>query len=199
MTCPQDGTPAPLEPYAATFRHIELLGQKRERLTQAQTEAEEQVLHRIAVDYKAGRITENHLCDIYVEFRECAMSGFSNRWNAAMPYMPAGRIRGLIRKREFAAIFAADSDGNWRGEYPLAWDSSRPKTGQSVVYVLYDTDNVPCYVGSTNDFNGRAKAHAREGKKFVRWLAYGCPNRASAYSLETQLLRQHKPYLNKRV
>lgn len=43
------------------------------------------------------------------------------------------------------------------------------------------------------------KAHIRDGKSCARWLAYPCADREAAYVLEGQLLRERKPYLNRRV
>lgn len=190
----------PLESYADTLKHIQLLSDKRRRLEAAQIEAENQVIHRAAVDYRAGRIGLYDLIDLWVTFRDNALPGYSNRWKTAMPEHSPSRLSGLLRDRERSQLFMPDEDGNWRGEYPIDREiHSRPRKGVNVVYVLYDADNAPCYVGSTKDFYWRLEAHARNGKRFARWLAYSCPTRSDAYELETRLLREHKPYLNKRV
>lgn len=189
----------PSAPYSASFQHIQLVSDKRERLITAQLDAENQVLHRIATDYRAGRITKDDLCEIWLEFREIAMSGYSKRWKAAMPEASVGHLHAYLKRRETDHLYAPDDDGNWRGEYPIPVNHPYPRTGTNVVYVLYDADNVPCYVGSTKKFHTRLTHHARDGKVFVRWLAYPCKSRADAYALESRLLRERKPYLNKRT
>lgn len=188
----------PTAPYSASFQHIQLVSDKRERLIKTQIDAETQIIHRLATDYRAGRITKDELCEIWLEFREIALPGYSKRWKAAMPDVSVGHLQAHLNKRATDHLYAPDEDGNWRGEYPMPPLHPHPRAGTSVVYMLYDADNVPCYVGSTKDLNARMKAHDRDGKVFVRWLAYPCASRSDAYALESRLLREHKPYLNKR-
>ncbi len=86
--------------------------------------------------------------------------------------------------------------GSWFGECPLNDGEPLPPKWTCVVYVLFDHENVPCYVGSTNQFRQRVKRHAYDGKRFVRWVAYPCADREAAFDLEVKLLAEHKPYLN---
>lgn len=189
--------PPPAEAYKSTLHHIDLLDAKRMNLTYAQARAEEQVIHRVSVDYRAGRIDVEGVLDVYEYLKPRAVEGFPARWNVHMPDDAKTRtIRSTVyRKRRFAP----DEDGVWRGAYPFGDTDRHPPTGKSVVYVLFDDANEPCYVGSTADFRGRCKAHRKEGKPFVRWMAYPCINRAAAYDLEVRLLHEHMPYLNRKV
>ncbi|KOX10167.1 GIY-YIG nuclease family protein [Nocardiopsis sp. NRRL B-16309] len=193
----------PFEPHAATLQHIELLADKRDRLTAAQIDAENQVIHRIAVEFHAGRINEQQLYRLWHRMRPNAAEKFGARWKAAMPKASINRLVTLHKLREqraqeYERRYKPNADGFWSGAWPVDGDRW-PDKGQCVVYVLYDADNVPCYVGSSKDFYTRACAHTRDGKKFVRWMAYPCEDRDAAYELESRLLREHKPYMNKRV
>lgn len=186
--------PAPdLGAYASTLQHISLLAAKMVRLDDLRTHAEDQLIYRLATDYRAGRIRAADVYDAFLECKGITARGFRDRWNAQMPdELRAARIMWTAVK------YAPDSDGNWRGTYPFE-GSGTPPHKVSVVYVLFDEHNVPCYVGSTSQFRIRLRSHDREGKQFVRWLAYPCADRDRAYELEDRLLRQHKPYLNRKA
>ncbi|MFJ9558242.1 GIY-YIG nuclease family protein [Nocardiopsis sp. NPDC101807] len=190
----------PLAPYTATLDHIKLLADKRDRLAAAQLEAENQVLHRVAADFNAGKLSLADLCDFWDSFRKSALQGYSSRWKKAFPEFPPNRLSGHLKGFHRAHLYTPDEDGNWRGNYPFDADTDRrPKSGVSVVYVLYDIKNAPCYVGSTHNLGARLESHYRGGKRFTKWLAYACTDRAAAYALETRLLQENKPYLNKRA
>lgn len=89
-------------------------------------------------------------------------------------------------------------DEPWSGTFPLQKGEEWPPKGAFVVYVLFDSEGVVCYVGSTKQFNQRMKAHVRDGKRFVRWQAWSCTDRQAAYAMESRFLQQHRPYYNKR-
>mgnify|MGYP001409889242 CR=1 FL=1 len=184
-----------MTPYDDTIQHLELLASKVARLNELRLRAEEQLLHRIAADYRAGRITAPQILEIRNRLREhgTLLPGHRNRWNAAMPpELSAARLLHTARN-------IPNGDGYWHGEYPLPEGTRAPSDGINVVYVLYDARNVPCYVGSTGQFRTRIRTHHSQGKPFVRWLAYPCRDRAHAYQLEDQLLRECKPYLNRKA
>ncbi len=182
-----------LDPYEATFQHIELIIRKREKLLATQLDAESQVLHRAAADYAAGRLGPDDLAEVLRRYRALIASddrpSMTQVWNENVP-VGIAQLKARISPQP-------NIDGTWRGTYPFA-DDWRPPTGQSVVYVLYDAANVPCYVGSTQDFSIRLNTHARE-KAFSAWIAYPCTGREAAYVLEDRLLKEHKPYLNSRA
>lgn len=183
--------------YDATLQHIGLLSAKRAKLASIQAKAEEQIIHRLASDYLAEVTDIGTLWDVYRWLRDRAPSGFSARWNAHMP-AEASTVR-LHNTARLKLRHEPDADGIWRGAYPLDPAERYPRLGTNVVYVLFDDTNVPCYVGSTDDFRGRVRAHHHQGKQFVRWMAYPCRDREAAYDLEVRLLREHKPYLNRKV
>lgn len=166
---------------------------------QRMLEAEDQMLHRLAVQYRAGALDRWDLAGVLDSYRQVASPGYTKRWDAVVPVS----CHALFGVRAEAARRAAGVDrhlpngpeGTWRGINPVGYDEARPPDGTPVVYVLYDDRNVPCYVGSTARFDGRIRSHRRE-KSFSRWLAYPCADRSAAYRLERRLLREFQPYLN---
>lgn len=187
---------AVIEGYAATLQHLALLKQKREQLQAIQRDAESQHLQRISCAYWAGLITKDDLVLIYDEFKSLSDAGYSIRWNDAVMPLRAAEIdahrRSLIHRRPNGPY------GTWEGAYPFN-GSPTPGERTCVVYVLFDATNVPCYVGSTRSFRMRLNRHAADGKEFCYWRAHPCADRAAAYALEDSLLKQFKPYLNKRA
>lgn len=180
--------------YEPTLQHIAIINAKLRKLEAAQVEAETQVIHRLASDYAAGTVTAADVYAAYLSLRDTTVGGFPKRWNGRMPYeLQSARIVWT------AVRYAPDEDGIWRGEYPFTADSGTPAPKASVVYVLYDPHNEPCYVGSTEQFRTRLSAHARDGKAFVRWIAHPCADREAAYHLEAKLLAEYMPHLNRRA
>ena len=201
---------AETEPYEDTLFHIDLIIKKRQKLLNAQVEAERQVLHRIGRDYVAGRLTLTQLHELYRRYRDLvypedkhgrrayvSRPAFSELWNEAVPVY-SHKIAQAVKSEWLYKRYEPNGDGTWWGDNPLTTEAPRPRDGQCVVYVLFDDVNVPCYVGSTEAFKSRLKAHTRE-KAFSRWVAFPCADREAAYVLEVKLLGEHKPYLNKRV
>lgn len=183
-----------IEGYAATLQHLELLRRKRDDLKAKQAEAEEQHLHRIGCAYTAGQIGMDALAEAYAAFRAVSDPGYSHRWNAFIT-VSAARVVSYIKLQAYHAPSAEWQA--WEGTFPFGPETT-PGAGTSVVYILFDQANVPCYVGSTAHFRGRLHQHAKD-KQFAFWRAYPCADRAAAYALEDRLLREHKPYLNKRA
>lgn len=184
-----------IEGYAATLQHLELLRGKRDALQARQAGAESQHLKRIGDAYTAGTIDLDDLVVAYFEYKAVSDPGYSTRWNAAVP-VTAARVQARIRSLAYRA--PSGPHGTWEGPYPFGGETT-PGSGTSVVYVLFDYSNVPCYVGSTKHFRGRMNRHAKEGKQFCWWNAFPSANRAEAYAIEDRLLHEHKPYLNKRA
>lgn len=183
--------------YGSTLQHIELLRAKIATLQAAQEQAEDQVIHRAACDYQAGHLSIEELFTLYKWIRERTVGRILTRWNQHMPREAWSQcIRHTVNRIH---LHRPDPDGTWRGIYPLDRSVRYPAPGVSVVYVLFDEANDPCYVGSTKDFGTRVDAHRRDGKQFARWMAHPCTDRESAYELEARLLREHLPYLNKRA
>lgn len=187
------GLPADLQAsIASTLQHIRLIQEKEARLAEARRSALEQALHRIATDYRTGRITQNQLCTAFAEIKELQMPGRMSAWD---------EIVGVSHRRliQLAKQLPNGPGGSWVGEYPIPLDAPRPIYGVPVVYVLFDDTNEPCYVGSTDKFSPRMTAHEKSGKRFVRWQAHPCDDREHAYRLEDRLLKRHKPYLNRKA
>lgn len=191
----QESSVAAINGYAATLQHLELLRRKRDQLQASQLDAEEQHLHRIACAYSAGLIGMDGLATAYTEYKAVTDPGYSHRWNVVIP-VSAARIQSHIKIRSYRQ--PNGPHGTWEGPFPFGGETT-PGEGISVVYILFDAANVPCYVGSTRYFRKRTHQHADEGKRFVYWRAYPCDSRAAAYALEDRLLREYKPYLNKRA
>jgi hypothetical protein len=89
-----------------------------------------------------------------------------------------------------------EEDGSWVGEWPLPDSAARPPKGQSVVYVLYGKRDRAVYVGSTDNFQVRMKAHQAGGKRWNSWTAFPCADREEAYEVEAEYLDEYMPQLN---
>lgn len=167
----------------ATIRHIELIARKRARLEHAQAAAEEQ-LGRAAARLTAGGDFDA-VESLYARLRAAGLPGFSKRWTLA----------GAPSASQITA-FQRASETEWFGEEPYQ-GGARPPSGVSVVYVLYDAELNPCYVGSTGHLAARLTQHRRE-KTFKFWRAIRCEDRDDAYRLENEWLAAYMPQLNKR-
>lgn len=195
-TAPPPGETSPGK-LAATLDHLALIRGKWEKLQAAQIAAEEQLLHRVGRMYEAREIGELQLIALYEAFSAVALPGYTKRWNAAVP-LSAKRIPNLRTHLQYLLQNAPNMpDGTWRGTRPIG-SGPIPVDGIPVVYVLYDAENGPCYVGSSEKFRARLQSHERDDKPFVRWSASRCSDREAAYQIEDRLLAEFKPYLNKR-
>jgi hypothetical protein len=177
---------------ASTLQHIELIQVKEERLAAARKEALAQLLHRIGTEYRTGGLSEIQLVAAFSHIHRLDMPGRMKAWN---------EIIGIRWQRmlEIKKRLPNGPEHSWVGEWPMDTAAAHPISGTSVVYVLFDEANVPCYVGSTNHFAQRMNAHQKSGKRFVRWQAHPCRDREHAYQLEDRLLKQHLPPLNKKA
>lgn len=181
----------------ATYQHVVLLRDKQAALHAAQIAAEEQLLHRVGVLYEAGEVDDDGLVALYEAFAAVALPKYTMRWNAAISFT-AARLQSHRAHLRYLERHAPNMpDGTWRGTWPLG-DGGTPADLVPVVYVLYDGDSEPCYVGSTERLRPRLQQHERDGKPFVHWTACRCDDREAAYQLEDRLLAEYKPYLNKR-
>jgi predicted GIY-YIG superfamily endonuclease len=177
---------------AATLQHVTLIQNKENRLAAARAAAMEQAIHRVATEYRDGSLTYEHLCAAMVAIRAVRHQGAMKLWD---------EIVGVPWKRlaQYAKRLPNGPEGSWIGEYPIPADAPIPIYGIPVVYVLFDQANEPCYVGSTDKLSPRLTAHEKDGKHFVRWQAHPCEDREHAYRVEDRLLKQHKPYLNRKA
>lgn len=179
--------------YAPDLHHLALLAAKAETIDTARISAEEQLIHRLACEYSNGSLDAGAVYSTFAAARGSAARGFAKRWDARMPHE-------LQTKRIIwtAVKYAPDPDGNWRGIYPFASETKTPAPGSSVVYVLFDDENRPCYVGSTEQFRIRMNAHHSAEKRFTQWIAHPCRDRETAFVIEERLLAEHQPYLNRK-
>lgn len=178
------------ESTSSTIQHVERLTRKIDQLDETRRDAVAQLVHRIAQEYRSGLVELVDLLAAYDRLKATAGPGWGTAWLAVE----------LPRRAAIVSLIAAlpnGPGGSWwgTGAYPSA-DHPMPPPAQSVVYVLYDAANEPCYVGSSEQFRTRLRTHIREGKTVTYWTAFPCADRDSAYRLEDRLLKQHKPYLN---
>lgn len=180
----------------ASQDHIERMSDKIYTLVMAQQDAEKQVFFRLYVLYTDGILDAEDLLDVNLMWAaQHCYDGWQMRWTDA----------GLPDEDQLSTLFLdglkhrQNQPYGWAGDWRKATNKTpMPQRGQSVVYILYDDLNQPCYVGSTFDLAARLKAHRKNGKKFVYWVAYPCADRAEAYRLEDRLLKGEMPYLNKK-
>lgn len=175
----------------ATNQHIALLLEREQRLAKARDEAQAQMFHRIGSAHRCGEIDDYQLLEIFEALRTDNVPGSRKHWDASVE-------RGWLKMKFLRGQLPNGPAGSWVGPNPCGRTDPAPTEGISVVYVLFDERNGPCYVGSTDNLRQRIKAHARDGKRFVRWQAHRCQDREHAYQLEEQLLQQNMPYLNRR-
>jgi hypothetical protein len=195
-----DGTPHRTDEHLtsaiANLEHAERVDRKRAMLIRSQADSAEAFLCSVARSYDAGEIDLEDLIVLYGRYRNIAQSGYGRAWDehVSVPW------KEIIGRGLTIITVPNGSHGSFEGEGDrLLRGSARPAPGVCVVYVLFDKDLVPCYVGSTRNFKGRLDGHRCSGKAFASWRAYPCPNREAAYKLEDRLLREQKPYLNKRA
>jgi hypothetical protein len=171
----------------STLHHMGLIRAKIDRLEEALGNSAEQLCVSIARDWSSGRLSAPQLYDLYQEYRALQAPRWYPSWqDAGLPDVTQ------LRRR---AVHACPESGYWEGPFPFD-GSVRPV--EPVVYLLYDADQVVCYVGSTKSFASRLRRHRRDGKAFTYWQAYPAGDRAQAYEMESRFLAAHMPYLNKR-
>ena len=174
----------------ATLQHIELLSNRIAKLTDAKDQAERQVLHRVGCAYRDGSMGIAELIAFFQQYRRLATDKKAQRWNESIDL----QYKALLH--QLPPNGPADT---WVGEWPHIDGEPYPISGISVVYVLFDATNEPCYVGSTSKLRPRLSEHTKAGKLFVRWQAYPCRDREHAYEIEDRLLKHHLPRLNRRA
>ena len=173
-----------------TDQHIKRMRKRRDDLYTLIDKAEEQLIHRAGIEFTSGRID---MFDLHEVTRTVAVQRNGKRrtrWLAA----------GLPSPEEIRAFVLSQPncpDGSWWRQGQYCGGGSRPPDGQSVVYVLYDDRNEPCYVGPIEHFDERLMAH-RKDKDFASWRAWPCLDREDAYRRESEMLRDVMPRLNRR-
>lgn len=177
---------------AVAAHRVQFQQQERVRATDALVHAEIDFLTTLAERHRAGVVTWAQLDAAYrlVAYNGgFAAPGGVARWKEIVGVPRSGMIAKVQEE-------AVNSDGAWSGHTPLEEGEFFPPDDQSVVYLLFDVDNVPVYVGSTARLKTRLAQHQSD-KVWTQWVAYRCENRQAAYELETRYLRQYKPRYNK--
>lgn len=189
----------------ATAVHIITVQRTINRLVVAKNEAWGQLLAGFRRAYLANEMEPEELAEILDEMKASYGEGFSKLWNRNMPKeINHARLRSLVfqRKQDPSLRTRYKPNGptadTWTGCFPIAHNDPIPPRGTSVVYVLFDANNEPAYVGSTENFLARMKAHCLEKPGLANWIAYRCRDRNHAYQLEDRLLKQHMPRLNRK-
>jgi len=182
----------------ATARHIGVMQRKIDQLLELRDGAWAQLLSATARGYADGLIDALDLAEALADMKASYGAGYTVLWNQHMPYKASQvphRAAAVVRSRPNAPY------GSWAGNWPHVTEDAYPARGVPVVYVLFDHLNRPAYVGSTDHFVARMKAHRKDLRKgaISRWTAYRCADREAAYVLEEKLLAEHKPYLNRRT
>lgn len=165
-------------------------------------DAEAQFLQRWASAYRAGRVSEDEIVDAAMDVAVSGHlpAGWMARWSAAFGL----NIRALVHQRQYQAKHSEKHQQNaghgWVGTCDAAGASfPRPAKGQCVVYVLFDATTEPVYVGSTQDFSARIRAHQRDGKPVAHWRAVPYTTREDAYAAEEAMLQTVKPMMNRKA
>ncbi len=143
--------------------------------------AERRFLEDVETGYRAGRFRQHDLRKIYEGYRPLARPGHSARWDEVVSFSSSDAVKQMYNE--------PDTDGCWRGPWPLFSGLSVPAAGQAVVYHLYDESRAVCYIGSSGDLRSRLKWHKDDGKIFESWLAEPCTDREAAYVAEEALLQ----------
>ena len=184
------------ESIEASLDHIARIGVRIQQLQGIQTQAVDQVTHRISVEIGGGDLDGPTILSYYERLREACSNtpGWYKKWRFAGLGSP-GRLKadaGLYQcwQPNFP-------DGSWGQTSPYPGDAY-PAHGVSVVYVLYSASGDPVYVGSSSNFRLRLTEHRRE-KEFAAWRAWPCRDREDAYRREEQMLRDVLPPLNRKA
>lgn len=194
----------------ATLDHIVATSRKIDSLRDRQYDAEQQFLYRLSTLYALKLFTIEDLWRISERY---APAYFLPEWEERWAETDLPALDTLMDLWTESLKYTPNGPGGSWTNYDPRWDENlpdwisctpaddnpMPPRGQSVVYVLYDGTGTPCYVGSTGDFSARLKWHLKDRKPVVVWKAFPCEDREAAYLLEDRLLKEHLPYLNKKV
>lgn len=197
----------------STLDEMKRYGARLAVLQQRMDAAEEQVTHRLGLEYRAGRITRDDVIAVLAEVRPHLTTGWTNRWAEQIGFDVLAHARSLESLARYSERNAQNIEGGWEGSCYVADEAvvtpggrthyvvsnPRPVKGHAVVYVLYDADLEPLYVGSTGEFPARMKAHLRAGKPARWWRAYLYPDREAAYVAEVEMLKAVMPKMNRRA
>jgi hypothetical protein len=178
------------EPLRASAQHIELLQDKRRRLSDALVSAELQFLAALRREYLDGEMTWAQLREAYSLLSAVRLPGLRARWMDAVPVSPEDVI---LNARREAAV---DAGGVWRGHRPPHRGEYYPPIGQWVVYVLFDAGRHPVCVRTTNRCSQRFADHRAQGKRWSSWTAYAVDS-TEAHEVQARFMRRYQTDLNR--
>jgi hypothetical protein len=179
-------------------RYTKRIATLKERLG----DAEGQLLQRWGHAYRAGLLTDEQVVDAAMQVASGGHlpDGWVARWNDAFGFDVRGSVYQRLYRLKNADRERQNGDPGWYGTCDTSGISfPRPPKGQPVVYVLYDINLDPIYVGSTGTFADRLKAHRRDGKPVAHWRAMPYTTREEAYLAEDAMLRAAKPEMNRKA
>jgi hypothetical protein len=174
----------------ASAQHIELLQDKRRRLTDALVGAELQFLAAMRREDEAGAMTWTQLRDAYSTLAAGRLSGLRARWMDAIAVSPETVV--LNARREAAG----GASGVWSGHRPLRRGEYYPPTGQLVVYVLFDAKQYPIYICSTNRCPQRFVDLRVKGQQWSSWAAQAVDS-SEASAFQARFVRRHETNLRR--
>jgi hypothetical protein len=182
----------------ATAQQVGFIDQKIRMLEARRDEAEDQLYMALERERKRAALDEYRMAGIYGSLRVIFGRAIARRWDMHIPLV-SSRMAGILTLGVDRHRLNGPRGESWVGNFPLDWREPAPRDGLSVVYVLYDDTNEPVYVGSSEKFRQRLKAHVKAGKVLTAWMAAPCADRAHAYQVEERLLKERLPPLNKRA
>ena len=178
------------EPLRASAQHIELLQDRRRRLSDALVSAELQFLAALRRECLDGEMTWAQLREAYSLLSAGRLPGLRARWMDAVLVSPEEVI---LNARREAAVGAG---GVWRGHRPPHRGEYYPPIGQWVVYVLFDARRHPVYVRTTNRCSQRFADHRAQGKRWSSWTAYAVDS-TEAHEVQPRFTRRYQTDLNR--
>ena len=180
------------EPLRASAQHIDLLQDKRRRLSGALVSAELQFLAALRRECLDGEMTWAQLRDAYSLLSAGRLPGLRGPVDGCHSGQPGGR-----HPRRQAGSRRSAAGGVWWGHRPLHRGEYYPPIGQRVVYVLFDARaGIAVYVRSTNRCSQRFADHRAQGKRWSSWTAYAVDS-AEAYEVQARFMRRYQTDLNR--
>lgn len=172
----------------ATLDHIERLLAKRDKLNDAIREA----VDALGPQIRRTDWTLAEAADLYRRAKEHKGPKFGLTDTVA---------DSLSYGRDVLSWHIRHPEGyQLKGPLPLPHDPSLPakNLNQHTVYLLLTDEGYCLYVGTSCQVTNRIRGHIREGRiPATRYEVILCEDKASALSLEGDLIFQHKPPYNR--
>jgi hypothetical protein len=144
----------------------------------------------------AGDLDEEGVRALYAELHAAGFRHLVGDPMDEVPPEPPSPWEEPRRRRPKITARPMKRPPEYVGHWPLPESDPCPRDGEAVVYHLYRGDDLR-YVGVTEHFPTRLKAHAHGGRQFDRWTAYICADRRSAEAFEQQCINRKRPPENR--